>query len=53
MAREAWPNVLNALLFNIKVGIYFHGGLFPWGLILSKMKWIFSVGFFRNRDETE
>ena len=57
MAREAWPNVLNAQLFNSKVVVYFRGGLFPWGFIsvgvyfLSKMKWVFfSVGVsLRNR----
>ena len=44
MAREAWPNALNAQLFNINVGffsvgIYFCGGLFP---IYNE------VGFFRG-----
>ena len=33
MAREAWPNALNAQLFNSKVEVYFRGGLFPWGFI--------------------
>ena len=53
MTREALPNALNAQLFNSKVGVYFRGGLFPWGFIsvgvyfLSKMKWgFFPWGFF-------
>ena len=52
MAREAWPNALNSQLFNSKVGVYFRGGLFPWGFIsvgvyfLSKMKWGFFPWFF-------
>ena len=52
IAREAWPNALNAQLFNSKVGIYFRGVLFMWEFIslgvyfLYKMKWVFSVGFF-------
>ena len=33
MAHEAWPNALNAQPFNRKVGVYFRGGLFPWGFI--------------------
>ena len=33
MARKAWPNALNAQPFNRKVGVYFRGGLFPWGFI--------------------
>ena len=52
MAREAWPNALNAQLFNSQVGVYFRGGLFPWGFIsvgvyfLSKTKWFFFRGGF-------
>ena len=46
MAREAWPNALNAQLFNSKVGVYFRGGLFPWGFIsYLKRSGFFSEGF--------
>ena len=33
MVRKAWPNAPNAQLLNRKVGVYFRGGLFPWGCI--------------------
>ena len=47
MAREAWPNALNAQLFNRKVGVYFRGGLFPWGFIsyLKRSEAFFPWGF--------
>ena len=48
MAREAWPNALNAQLFNSKAGDYFRGGLFPWGFIsyLKRSGVFFRGGFF-------
>ena len=64
LAREAWTNALNPQLFNSQVGVYFRGGLFPWGFylwgfisvgvyFLSKMKWeFFPRVSFRNQYET-
>ena len=46
MAREAWPNALNAQLFNIKVGVYFRTGLFLRGFIPIKIEVVFFRGFF-------
>ena len=48
MAREAWPNALNAQFFNSKVGVYFRGGLFPWGFTsyLERSGVFFRGGFF-------
>ena len=48
MAREAWPNALNAQLFNWKVGVYFRGVLFPFlgGLFPIKNEVFFFRGVF-------
>ena len=38
MAREAWPNAVNAQFFNNKVVVYFRGAFISVGFFLSKMK---------------